>query len=132
MPHPKFGKIPPPTPTPNSIFLSNRSILSATFLTFQADNKCDFERIFDILRYFSALLSSISSTFWAHNSCDFDFFFPWKTWKYAIFSSNCAFLSAIFSTFLADNKRIKVFLIFFQKTGDNAQNNIKRFGKGTR
>ena len=29
-------------------------------------------------------------------------FFPWKTWEYAIVSSDCALLAAILSAFLAN------------------------------
>ena len=37
------------------------------------------------------------------------------TWKYAIFSSNCALFPPIVSTFLADNQC--VFLFFYRKRG---------------
>ena len=50
-------------PPPKSIFLSNRDLLSSTFLTFLLDINFDLERFFDIFRHFSALLSSTFSNF---------------------------------------------------------------------
>ena len=113
-PPPQFGKM----PSPMSMFLSNCAILSANFLTFLADNKCNFEKFFVIFHYFSVLLSSTFLTFWTYEKCDFDLSFPWKTCKYAIFSSNCIILSAIFSAFLADNK---CFFDFLLENGENVQ-----------
>ena len=56
-------------------FHTNRTLLSATYSNFKADNKCDFKsNILHIFWYYSALLSSIFSTFWTFNKCDFDFF----------------------------------------------------------
>ena len=46
-------------------FHTNRTLLSATYSNFKADNKCDFKsNILHIFWYYSALLSSIFSTFW--------------------------------------------------------------------
>ena len=117
-PPPQFGKM----PSPMSMFLSNCAILSANFLTFLADNKCNFEKFFVIFHYFSVLLSSTFLTFWTYEKCDFDLSFPWKTCKYAIFSSNCIILSAIFSAFLADNKCF--FDFFGRKRGKCSNSNL--------
>ena len=83
-----------------------------------------FLRDFWYISDFSDLFSATFSTFWTNNKCNFDLFssfFPWKTWKYAIFSSNCALLSATFLIFLTDNKCVFDYC-FFTKRGKMLKN----------
>ena len=71
---------------------------------------------FDIFQHYYRVLFRLFG--WTYNKCNFDFF-SWKTWRYAIFSSNCALIITYFSTFLAENKGVFVFLL---NTGENSQN----------
>ena len=93
----------------------NRAFLSSTFSNFKPDTNSMIRVLLDIFRYFSGLLSSIFSIFWNYNKCDF-YVSPCKMWNCVIFSSNCALLSAIFSTFftqIVSYDRPSVHFIFF-------------------
>ena len=49
---------------------------------------------------------------WTYNKCNFDFF-SWKTWRYAIFSSNFDLLLSHFLTSLTYNKCYFEHFLFF-------------------
>ena len=125
-------------------FHTNRTLLSATYSNFKADNKCDFKsNILHIFWYYSALLSSIFSTFWCFldESVLFFTFFRYRFTQIApyyrplfrifrpirsvvlrvffhILRYYSALLSSIFSTFWTFNK---CDFIFFSLENENCK-----------